>query len=105
MMGESKVSAIESLGNFLSRVIEFVVLVAGTVSLVLLTDYLLIKYYFEPVSTLTFVNTLIMVAVFEGIAFILIGIRFLSKRVEQSREGWVHDATGLIPVFYALPWK
>ncbi len=46
MMRENQVSAIEFLGNFLSGVIELVVLVAGAVSLVLLADYLLIRYFF-----------------------------------------------------------
>jgi len=90
-----------SLSKLLVSIVESVVLIAGTVSLVLLVDYLIVKRYFESVLNWNFANAFLSVVVLEAIAFILIGIRFLREKVEQSREVYIGNI--IIPDMARIP--
>jgi len=81
----------KSLSKLLSSIVELMVLVAVTASLVLLFDYLIVKCYFESVLNWNVVYTFLSAVVLEGVAFILIGVRFLQEKVEVSRESYVGD--------------
>jgi hypothetical protein len=72
----------------LPSVFELVVLVAGTVSIVLIVDYWIVKWYFEPILKANPVHTLFAGLLLESFAFILIGIHFLEERVEKTGGFW-----------------
>jgi hypothetical protein len=95
----------KSLSKLFSSIVELVVLVAGTVSLVLIVDYWIVKWYFESVFEWNSVYTLLTLVTLEGIAFILIGIRFLQEKVEQSRGGALGAPPGapIIPDVVRIP--
>lgn len=78
----------KALSKLLLGIVELVVLIIATVSLVLAADYLVVTWFFVPVFEWDFVYTFIVGTVFEGIAFIFIGIWFLQKHVESSYEGY-----------------
>lgn len=88
----------KSLGTLLLSVIELIALVALTVSLVLMVDYLIVKYIFESVLNWNFAHALLGAIVLESIAFIIVGIRFLQESVEQTPEGVIWNGATLIPV-------
>ena len=99
----------ESRGTLLLSVIELIVLVVLTVSLVLIVDYLIAKYIFESVLNWNFAHTLLGAIVLESIAFIIVGIRFLQEKVEQTLPGVIWDGATLIPVArhpaFLVVWK
>lgn len=90
-----------SLSELLASILESVVLVAGTVSLVLLFDYIVIKRYFESVLNWNFAHTFSTAVVFESITFFPIGIRFLREKVEQHREHYTGNR--IMPDMVRIP--
>lgn len=92
-----------SLSKLLLSFAELVVFVAVTVSAVLGVDYLLVKCFFESFFSFEFAKAFVVVTVFEGIFFILVGIYFLQKKVEESRGGHIYFfPAGRLPIF---PYK
>lgn len=91
------------LSKVLLGIVELVVLIIVTVSLVLAADYLVVAWFFEPVFKWNFVYTFIMGTVFEGFAFIFIGIRFLQKKVEVRRKGYAGISNVIIPDLVPIP--
>lgn len=91
------------LSELLLGIVELVVLIIVTVTLVLAADYLVFKWFFEPVFEWNFIHTIITGTVFEGLAFIFIGIRFLQEKVEVSRKGYTGNGNLVMPDIVPIP--
>jgi len=95
------------LSRFLLSFVELVVFVVVTVSAVLGVDYLLVKWFFESFFALEFAKAFVVVTVLEGIFFVLVGMYFLEKKVEESRGGHFYFfPAGRLPIFpYKVVYK